>query len=427
MNINLKQAAVAPASAKSTAATGAIFSNSPGMPRVFKSNFDYQVVRAMCTGAYGDGGAVGEVYSTARRIVDGDLEAWTVAWRDTAERVEAIAHNCLSGGHVVSAREAFLRASTYWKTGQFYLESKDPRQIEMYRRHRSCFVQAAALFDPPIEPVSIPYENGKTLPGYFMRASTTGGPRPTVMIIGGGDTTCEELYYWGGGAAAVRRGYNAFLWEGPGQVGAYALDSTLTYRPDWEVPTRYAVDYVLSRKDVDPERLALSGHSFGGYFAPRAAAYEKRFKAVIANSLLPECKPILMAMVKLDPNEPYGKDLESKLDLSEPLNKLFVTDFKDRCGMTGQSLAVFCDNLGGYSLAGLEAKITCPLLYIISEGEGPLVASEGRKFYAKLTCPKTERVIRFVDGGEIHCNLNNPSLKHQIEFDWLDDVFKKNK
>jgi hypothetical protein len=126
----------------------------------------------------------------------------------------------------------------------------------MYRRHRSCFGQAAKLFDPQIEPVSIPYENGKTLPGYFMRAAATGGPRPTVMILGGGDTTCEELYYWGGGAAAVRRGYNAFLWEGPGQVGAYALDKTLTYRPDWEVPTRYAVDYVLSRKDVDPERLA---------------------------------------------------------------------------------------------------------------------------------------------------------------------------
>jgi pimeloyl-ACP methyl ester carboxylesterase len=297
----------------------------------------------------------------------------------------------------------------------------------MYKRHRSCFVRAAALFDPQIEPVSIPYENGKTLPGYFMRASATGGPRPTVMIIGGGDTTCEELYYWGGGAAAVRRGYNAFLWEGPGQVGAYALDSTLTYRPDWEVPTRYAVDYVLSRKDVDPERLALSGHSFGGYFAPRAAAYEKRIKAVIANSLLPECKPILMAMVKLDPNEPYGKDLESNLDLSEPLNKLFVTDFKDRCGMTGQSLAAFCDNLGGYSLAGLEEKIKCPLLYICSEGEGPLVASEGHKFYEKLICAKTERLIHFVDGGEAHCNLNNPSLKHQIEFDWLDDVFKKNK
>jgi len=90
MNINLKQEAATSVSSKPTKAIGAIFSNSPGMPRVFKSNFDYQLVRAMSTGAYGDGGAVGEVYSTARRIVDGDIESWTVAWRDTAERSSAL-------------------------------------------------------------------------------------------------------------------------------------------------------------------------------------------------------------------------------------------------------------------------------------------------------------------------------------------------
>jgi len=108
---------VGAASANPTGTTGAIFSNTPAMPGIFKSNFDYQVVRAMCTGCYGDGGAVGEVYSTARRVVDGDIEGWTVAWHETAERVERIAHDCLSGRHIVSAREAFLRASTYWKTG----------------------------------------------------------------------------------------------------------------------------------------------------------------------------------------------------------------------------------------------------------------------------------------------------------------------
>ncbi len=417
-------AAPTTASAKSTTTTGAIFGATPGMPAMFKSNFDYQLVRGMCAGAYGDGGAFGELYSTARRIVDEDVESWTVEWSGTAERVEAIAHNCLSGGHVVSAREAFLRASLYWRTGLFYLESKDPRQLAMYHRHRSCFRQAAALFDPPIEPVSIPYENGKTLPGYFMRAAATGGPRPTVMILGGGDTTCEELYDFGGGAAAIRRGYNAFLWEGPGQVGAFALDPSLTYRPDWEVPTRYAVDYVLSRDDVDPKRLALSGHSMGGYFAPRAAAYEKRITAVIANSLAPETKPVLLAMMGLDPNKLYGEDIEAKIDLSEPMKKLLTTNFKERSGLAGKSLAALFDNLEGYSLAGLEGKITCPLLSIAGEAEGPLMTTLGHAFYEKLTCPKTERVVRLVDGGEAHCTMNNLSLKHQIEFDWLDDVFK---
>ena len=335
---------------------------------MFKSNFDYQLVRGMLSGAYGEGGAFGELYSTARRVVDRDINSWAVEWSRTAERVEALAEDCLSGRHVISAREAFLRASLYWRTGLFYLESRDPRQLAMYHRHRSCFRQAAALFDPPIEPVSIPYENGKTLPGYFMRASATGGPRPTVMILGGADTTCEELYDFGGGAGAVRRGYNAFLWEGPGQVGAYALDPSLTYRPDWEVPTGYAVDYVLSRDDVDPKRLALSGNSMGGYFAPRAAAFEKRITAVIANSLLPECKPVMLAGIGLDPDALHGDAAWDQIDLSEPMKKYISTNFRQRLGLGEGSLSAFSDEVGRYSLAGLEGKITCPLLSIAGEG-----------------------------------------------------------
>jgi pimeloyl-ACP methyl ester carboxylesterase len=424
MDTIVKETAATTASAEPATTMEVIFGATPGMPGMFKSNFDYQLVRGMMAGAYGEGGAFGELYSTARRVVDRDVESWTVEWTGTAERVEAIAHGSLSGGHVVSAREAFLRASLYWRTGLFYLESKDPRQLAMYHRHRSCFRQASALFDPPIEPVSIPYENGKTLPGYFMRASATSGQRPTVMILGGGDTTCEELYDFGGGAAAVRRGYNAFLWEGPGQVGAYALDPSLTYRPDWEVPTRYAVDYVLSRNDVDPKRLALSGHSMGGYFAPRAVAFEKRITAVIANSLIPNLKPVLMTGLGFDPNAPYGDAVEDKMDLSEPMKKYMVINVCQRLDVAEGSVPALFDELGRYNLTGLEGKITCPLLSMAGEAEGPLMVGLGHDFYEKLTCPKTERLVRLVDGGEAHCQMNNPSLKHQIEFDWLDDVFK---
>src|ERR1700683_200754 len=109
---------------KSATAIGAIFGATPGMPGMLKSNFDYQLVRGMLAGAYGEGGAFGELYSTARRIVDRDINSWAVEWGRTAERIEAIAEDCLSGGHVVSAREAFWRASLYWRTGFFFLESK---------------------------------------------------------------------------------------------------------------------------------------------------------------------------------------------------------------------------------------------------------------------------------------------------------------
>ena len=124
MNINLKPMAVATAAAKSTTRAGTVFSVTPGLPQIFQSNFDYQLARGMLAGAYGDGGAVGESFTTARRIKDKDIDSWTVEWTATANRIEGIAAKCLSGGHIVSAREAFLRASVYWRTGFFYLEIK---------------------------------------------------------------------------------------------------------------------------------------------------------------------------------------------------------------------------------------------------------------------------------------------------------------
>src|SRR6202050_4719826 len=119
MNTDLRQVTGAASPAKTGTSMGAIFGATPGMPGMFKSNFDYQLVRGMLAGAYGEGGAFGELYSTARRIVDRDIESWTAEWSGTAERVEAIAEDCLSGCHFVSAREAFLRASLYWRTGLF--------------------------------------------------------------------------------------------------------------------------------------------------------------------------------------------------------------------------------------------------------------------------------------------------------------------
>jgi len=146
-------------------------------------------------------------------------------------------------------------------------------------------------------------------------------------------------------------------------------------------------------------------------------AFEKRITAVIANSLLPDLKTVFLTGMGFEPSKPYGADMEDKVDLSEPIKKFMTTNLKERCGFADKPLAALFDNLGGYSLAGLEEKITCPLLSIVGEGEGALITGLGHAFYEKLTCPKTERLVRLVDGGEAHCTMNNPSLKHQIEFD----------
>ena len=174
----------APATQKGTKLT---FGATAGMPRRFKGNFDYQFVRTMGCVTY-DGAALGECYETASRIEDEKEDSYTEAWRVTAERVEAIARKSLAGGHLVSAREAFLRASSYWREVGFYQSTTDPKCRASWERQRDCFTQAGKLMDLPFEVVSIPYENGKSLPGYFLKADASNKPRPTLMSLGGADS-----------------------------------------------------------------------------------------------------------------------------------------------------------------------------------------------------------------------------------------------
>ena len=90
----------------------------------------------------------------------------------------------------------------------------------------------------------------------------------------------------------------------------------------------------------------------GGYFAPRAVAYEKRITAVIANSLMPDLKADFHGRIgrPRSGRALWRRHFEDKVDLSEPMKKYMATTFKDRCGMAGQSLAAFCDNLGTLQL-----------------------------------------------------------------------------
>ena len=418
-----------PASESRSKGTNVTFGATSGMPGRFKGNFDYQFVRTMGCVTYG-GAALGECYETASRIEDEKEDSYSEAWRVTAERVEAIARKSLAGGHVVSAREAFLRASSYWREVGFFQLQTDPKCLASWERQRDCFRQAGKLMDLPFEVVNVPYENGKALPGYFLKADASDEPRPTLMSVGGGDSLAEELYFWGGGAAALQRGYNALLFEIPGQRGAMYSNpgAELFYRPDTEVPLKYVCDWVLGRADVDPKRLALVGWSMGGNFAPRAAAFEKRIKACIASTTTPNMQTSILEMLGLPGDKSYPRDLESTLDLSSVGHRFLVAkgDIRYRMGVGGGTIAEFIDVLSKYSLWGLEDKITCPYFNIGGQGEGQL-AVDGQKFYDKLTCPKAQHIITTKEGGEAHCGANNHSLEHQIIFDWLDDVFKNNK
>jgi hypothetical protein len=105
------------------------------MKVVFQNpTFALQLIRTIGE-TYYKAADIGECLSTAYRIKEGDFESWHVEWLKTANRVHKYAEDCLAKGHMVSAREAYLRASNYYRVAesfywiQWIREFKIPGQI----------------------------------------------------------------------------------------------------------------------------------------------------------------------------------------------------------------------------------------------------------------------------------------------------------
>ena len=132
------------------------------------ASFSFEALRAAGFANY-SGADLGEVLTTARAIPDGDEASWHRELKATAERIEEIGRKSLAAGHRVSAREALLRASNYYRTAEFYRRDDpdhDPEVTLLSARSRDAFVTAMSLFEFGFEQVSIPYQQA-TLPGYL--------------------------------------------------------------------------------------------------------------------------------------------------------------------------------------------------------------------------------------------------------------------
>jgi pimeloyl-ACP methyl ester carboxylesterase len=373
-----------------------------------------------------DGCPLGEVTETASRIEEGDADGWHRQWIATAERVVGYADESARAGHVVSAREAYLRASSYYRAAYLplYGSPVDPRLVEAFAKETDAFQKAAAFMAPPVEPVEIPFE-GTTLPGYFCRVDDTGQIRPTLICTNGYDSTINEMYL--DFAAGLSRGYNLVLFDGPGQ-GRPLIEQGLAMRPDWENVVRPVVDYALERPEVDPGKIALMGWSFGGYLAPRAASGEHRLSACIADpglwDLLEAMKSRFSALPKEVLDEFPGVDpavLEPIMEHIEATPALRWAIVQRAFWVHGiDSLSQYLKIASDYSLKKVANQIRCPTLLTWAESD-PL-SWNAERIHEDLTCPKA--LIRFTnaEGAGDHCEAKTRPLFHQRAFDWLDEA-----
>jgi len=180
----LAQAASTLASSASTvrAAKSAPPANTGTDALLFKDDpeFWFEISRLFGSADYG-GALFGEVIAIAKNIKSGDYDSWFDAHSVVANRLADEAAGQLRKGHKISARDNYLRASSYYRSAEFFLHANpdDPRVKRAYERSVASYQASAALFTPAIEPVEIPYE-GTTLPGYFHPADDSGTPRKTL-------------------------------------------------------------------------------------------------------------------------------------------------------------------------------------------------------------------------------------------------------
>ncbi len=387
--------------------------------------FDAQFVRALSYAAQ-EGADLGECVTVARSIEGVDLDAWFDRWSELARRVEEAATADAVQGRSEDARRGFLRASNYHRTsGLFLLRAPvDHRLQTSTRAQTEAFRRAAALMHPSADVLEIPYED-TTLPAYFFRADADGRPRPTIIATNGYDGTVEELYF-AIAAAGVARGYNVLTFDGPGQ-GTVIVDQGIPFRPDWENVVSPVVDYAVTLPEVDPDRIALYGWSFGGYLAPRAATAEHRLAACIS-----DCGPydLLAATLARIPAPlrhqfPDGNAVSQRL-LAEALDMVAgkpTAGWALRRNMFVHGVDTPMDFLrlaGDYTLKAREYLITCPTFVSATEGDDLSVTAGD--FASQLRCPHEYVEFGRSDGVFGHCEMAGREVFHHRMFRWLDRV-----
>jgi len=363
--------------------------------------------------AVNHGVEIGEAFTTAAAITDGDAESWSEAWLRTAALIEARGETAAAGGHLVSARDQELRASYAYRIALAALPPDDPRFKASAEKSRASLREAGQRLDPKLEYVEIPFENG-ALPGYFRKAAPAVTPAKTLVMIGGAETFAEDQYFYIA-PQAFDRGYNFLTVDLPGQ-GLLPLDGRV-FRADIDAPLKAVLDYALSRRDVDPARLALYGISSGGGFVGQAAVRDRRVSAVVMNNCVVDAGAGVakMAVATATPEVVAGWSSFSRIS-----NQLIAWRF-----------GVAPDNLPGLVAANRDfrfdpAKLNAPTLIVVAGGEmgNPEIARQTEICARRSANPRTTLVVTpEVEGAANHVVMENRSLMAQVVFDWLDETF----
>jgi 2,6-dihydroxypseudooxynicotine hydrolase len=316
---------------------------------------------------------------------------WCGAWSERAKVHEYLGHEALEGKCFISAAEHLSRAAVTYHFAK-YLFVQDMAQLRAaHAKAVECLDAALPYLDPPGMRVLIPFE-GKHLGGTLrLPRHVQGGCPPLVLMTMGLDSTKEELLTFE--MNFLDRGMAILAFDGPGQGEA---EYDFAIRHDYENVVAQVIDWVEANvTEVDASRIGIWGISLGGYYAPRAAAFEPRIKAAIAN-----CGPYN-----------WGALWEKLPDLTRAA---YVQRSHSRSEADAREKAFTL------SLEGVAEKIRCPL-FVIAAGLDRLCPPEDAERLAREVRGPVELLV-VEDGNHV---AHNRFYKYRGKSaDWMARQFR---
>lgn len=395
-----------------------------GQARYFRDQaYHFQTLRALSDVAAG-GAETAEVLETIRHIRAGDGQGWFAAWERTANRVLERADGMQDAR---SKGNAYLRAHNYLRTAEFFLPPDDPKRPAAFAQNVRTFYAGLDLLGVRYEQLQVPY--GKhSLNAVFYPGSVGAETRPLIVFCGGYDSTLEELYFVLV-HAALARGYSVLTFEGPGQ-GSIVREQRLPFTHEWEKPTSAVVDAFLARHPRPP-KMVLVGMSLGGYLAPRAAAFEKRFDGVVAYDVLFDFGEVARynapAMVIWLRDRGWHGALRMLVNLKASLSPGFAWGVANGQWVMGtRTPHDTYDAMQRFTLEPVASRITADVLLLAGTEDHFIPLSQTEAFRSQLTQARsvTTRIYDRESGGAEHCQLGAHELWHADLFDWMQAKFE---
>lgn len=332
---------------------------------------------------------------------------WERVWSALGEKAEKDRQN--------------LRAAYYYRMVEFFLMDNNSRKDVIYKKCIDDFYRA---FDTELhlhyERHEVPFE-GKLLNCIKLSASN---PKGTVVVCGGYDSFVEEFVLQVRDLASDN--YDVILFDGPGQ--GLCLRQNMYFRYDFEKPTAAVLDY------FQIEHCAMVGISWGGYFALRNAAFEKRITSVVAYDVMDNGFEV---MTNVFPRVLCKIIRLAYRHKNEKLINAFVARLRKRSVLADWALSQgmyitgtktpygFYQELSKHMLQGVSENITQDVLLLAGEKDHYIPLDQFCRLKENLPSAKslTCRLFTEAEGGGQHCQVGNHLLAVNTIIDWLNKYF----